>query len=109
MSPPARDKGEAPARWRYFGIREVKHARAWAAAGGIAVHENLFKSRGRRTAHLLAPDEETLITAALALGCERWWIQRTRTVHYDLVEVHLERALLLCGVADGTTAGPAET
>lgn len=106
MSSPVRDEREGPARWKYFRIREVKHARAWAAGGGIAVHENLFKSRGRRTAHLLAPDEETLIAAALVLGCERWWIQHTRTVHYDLVEVHLERALLLCGVTDGRTAGP---
>ena len=109
MSPPAGDERNVPARWKYFRIREVRHARAWAAAGGIAVHENLFKSRGRRTAHLLAPDEETLIAAALEVGCERWWIQRTRTVHYDLVEVHLERALLLCRVTDGRTAGPAET
>jgi len=82
--------------WRYFRTREVHEARAWAAAGGIAVHENLFKSRGRRTAHLLAPDETSLLEAALDLGCSPWWIQRTRTLHFDLVEVYLERALLRC-------------
>lgn len=82
--------------WRYFGTREVFEARAWAIAGGVAVHENLFKSRGRRTAHLLARNEEALIEAALAVGCAPHWIQRTRTLHFDLVEVHLMRALDLC-------------
>src|SRR5438876_10165573 len=61
--------------WRYFGTRQVAQARAWAAGGGIAVHENLFKSRRRRAAHLLARDETTLIAAARSLGCEDWWIQ----------------------------------
>ena len=82
--------------WRYFGSREVRDARAWAAAGGIAVHENIWKSRGRRTCHLLARDEADLLTAARALGCADWWIQRTRTVHFDLVEIYLERALERC-------------
>lgn len=85
--------------WRYFGTREVREARAWAASGGIAVHENLFRSRGRRTAHLLAADEAALLDAARSLGCEPWWIQRTRTVHFDLVEIYLERALARCGVS----------
>jgi hypothetical protein len=31
--------------------------------GGIAIHENLFLSRGRRTAHLLASEEVLLIAA----------------------------------------------
>lgn len=84
--------------WRYFRTREVREARAWAVSGGIAVHENLFKSRGRRTAHLLARDEVALLEAARAVGCSPWWIQRTRTLHFDLVEVHLERALVHCGV-----------
>lgn len=82
--------------WKYFGTREVREARAWATEGGIAVHENIWKSRGRRTCHLLAPDEATLNAAARALGCSTAWIQRTRTVHFDLVEVHLERALARC-------------
>ncbi|MGH7562276.1 MAG: hypothetical protein ACRENB_14795 [Gemmatimonadales bacterium] len=90
--------------WRYFGTREVKEARAWAAAGGIAVHENLFRSRGRRTAHLLAENEEALVGAAVDVGCEWWWIQRTRTVHFDLVEAQLERALERCAEARARTA-----
>lgn len=84
--------------WRYFRTREVREARAWAAAGGIAVHENIWKSRGRRTAHLLAVDEETLLEAARAVGCQDWWIQRTRTIHFDLVDPHLAQALVRCGV-----------
>jgi hypothetical protein len=88
----------SPLGWRYFRIREVALARAWATAGGIAVHENLFRSRGRRTAHLLARDELALVEAAVAVGCSPWWIQRTRTVHFDLVEVHLRQALERCGV-----------
>ncbi len=82
--------------WRYFRSREVREARAWAMAGGIAVHENIYKSRGRPTCHLLAIDEATLVAAATAVGCSPWWIQRTRTLHFDLVEIHLERALRLC-------------
>jgi hypothetical protein len=89
--------------WRYFRSREVAAARLWAAAGGIAVHENIFKSRGRRTCHLLAADEVTLVAAAVSLGCSAWWIQRTRTVHFDLVEVYLVRALIRCGV-EATTS-----
>jgi hypothetical protein len=88
--------GCSPLRWRYFGIREIHLARAWAAAGGIAVHENLFRSRGRRAAHLLARDEAALLEAALEVGCSPRWIQRTRTVHFDLVEVNLARALDRC-------------
>ncbi|MEZ4456788.1 MAG: hypothetical protein R2882_09600 [Gemmatimonadales bacterium] len=84
--------------WRYFASREVRAARAWAADGGVAVHENIFKSRGRRTCHLLAVDETTLVAAAMSVGCSPWWIQRTRTLHFDLVEVYLHRALLRCSV-----------
>lgn len=86
----------APLGWRYFQSREVHLARAWAAAGGIAVHENIFKSRGRRTCHLLAFDESALVAAAVAVGCSPWWIQRTRTLHFDLVERHLDSALARC-------------
>ena len=84
--------------WRYFGTREVQVARDWVGDGGIAVHENLYRSHGRRTVHLLAPDEALLLGAARLLGCEAYWIQRTRTVHFDLVGVYLERALVICGV-----------
>jgi hypothetical protein len=84
--------------WRYIGTREVRLARRWVVEGGIAVHENLFRSRGRRAAHLLAPDEDLLLAAARRLGCHHAWIQRTTTVHFDLVGPYLHRALLLCGV-----------
>jgi len=84
--------------WRYFGTREVRIARQWAGDGGVAVHENLFRLRGMRCAHLLAPDEERLVVAALLLGCQARWIQRTSTLHFDLVGDFLTRALLHCGV-----------
>lgn len=87
-----------PLVWRYFGTREVPLAREWAARGGIAVHENIFRLRHHRTAHLLAPDEATLIRAARSLGCRDEWIQRTRTIHFDLILEQLERALINCGV-----------
>lgn len=86
-------------RWRYFGTREVRAARDWAAQGGIAVHENIWKSRGRRTCHLLAANETELLRAARSIGCADAWIQRTRTLHFDLVEVYLERAIALCAAA----------
>jgi hypothetical protein len=95
---PARPTPLSPLGWRYFRVREVPMARAWAARGGIAVHENLFKSRGRRTAHLLARSETALVEAAVSVGCSPLWIQRTRTVHFDLVELQLARALHRCGV-----------
>jgi hypothetical protein len=84
-------------RWRYFGTREPGLARAWAASGGVAVHENLFRHRGRRSAHLLAADEASLVAAARAVGCAAEWLQRTRTLHFDLVGIHLEAALRRCG------------
>ncbi len=84
--------------WRYFGTREVRLARGWAAGGGIAVHENIWRSHGRRTAHLLGPDEDVLVRAAHLLGCQTHWIQRTRTIHFDLVGPYLHRALSLCGI-----------
>lgn len=90
-------------RWRYFTSREVREARLWAAEGGIAVHENIWKSRGRRTCHLLAEDETRLLAAAASVGCAEWWIQRTRTLHFDLVELHLELALARCA-ADALSA-----
>jgi len=87
--------------WRYFSSRQVREARRWAEGGGIAVHENIWKSRGRRTCHLLARDETALLAAAREVGCADHWIQRTRTVHFDLVEVYLERALSRCGLPAG--------
>ena len=93
MTDPAR---AGDSKWRYFGSREVKEARRWAIERGIAVHENIFRSRGRRTCHLLARDESHLVAAARELGCSACWIQRTRTLHFDLVEGYLERALDRC-------------
>lgn len=90
--------------WRYFTSRQIHEARAWASEGGIAVHENIWKSRGRNTCHLLAPGEPELLAAARSVGCEDWWIQRTRTVHFDLVEIYLERALQRCGVTRPLTS-----
>ena len=85
-------------RWRYFTSRQVREAIAWAKDGGIAVHENIYPSRGRRTAHLLGPDEATLVAAARSIGCRASWIQRTRTLHFDLVEDALAAGLRRCGV-----------
>jgi hypothetical protein len=82
--------------WRYFGTREVREARAHARAGGIAVHENLYKLRGHRTCHLLAPDEATLVAAGRLLGLGPERLHRSNTVHFDLFGEPLERALERC-------------
>jgi len=94
----ARARAEQHEGWRYFGTRDVRRARAWAADGGIAVHENLFRSRGRRAAHLLARDEAALVAAAVSVGCDPGWAHRTRTPHFDLVDPMLSRALRRCGI-----------
>jgi len=85
-------------QWRYFSSRQVREALAWAKNGGIAVHENIYPSRGRRTAHLLGPDEDKLVAAARSVGCRAGWIQRTRTLHFDLVEEPLAAGLRRCGI-----------
>jgi len=90
--------------WRYFTSRQVREARAWAAEGGVAVHENIWKSKGRRTGHLLARTEAELMVAATSVGCSEWWIQRTRTLHFDLVDMYLERALARCRHPDPACA-----
>jgi hypothetical protein len=92
-------------RWRYFTSRQVREAIAWARDGGIAVHENIYPSRGRRTAHLLAPDEATLVAAARSIGCRAHWIQRTRTLHFDLVQGSLDAGLRRCGVDPTVSPG----
>ncbi len=88
--------------WRYFVSREVRTARRWAEAGGIAVHENIFHFHGRRTCHLLAKDEPALFAAARTLGCRDEWFHRSRTPHFDLIEIYLERALIRCGLDPAT-------
>jgi len=85
-------------RWCYFGTRDVGWALQWAEAGGVAVHENLFRLREMRCAHLLARDEDLLVAAALVVGCQAHWIQRTRRLHFDLVGESLVRALIHCGI-----------
>ena len=94
---PAKPPGASGA-WRYFPSRGVRAARKWAARGGIAVHENIYPSRGRRTCHLLARDEAALVAAALSVGCRARWIQRTSTLHFDLVAPQLAGALRRCGL-----------
>jgi hypothetical protein len=84
--------------WRYFTTRQVRDARAHAASGGIAVHENLYKLRGHRTCHLLAPDEAALVAAGAALGLGPERIHRSNTPHFDLFGPTLARALALCEV-----------
>ena len=102
---PDTTKGQPHPSWRYFTSREVREALAWAREGGIAVHENIYPSRGRRTAHLLGPDEAALVAAARSIGCRAGWIQRTKTVHFDLVEDALAAGLRRCGVDPNVAPG----
>jgi hypothetical protein len=83
-------------RFRRFGSREVREARAFAAGGGIALHANLFKLRGMETYHMLGPDEATLIAAGALLGLVPQRLHRSRTLHFDLYGEPLTRALALC-------------
>ena len=46
----------------------------------------------------MGPDEATLIAAARSIGCRAGWIQRTATLHFDLVEGTLAAGLRRCGV-----------
>jgi hypothetical protein len=82
--------------WRYFATRQVKEARAFAEAGGIAIHENLFKLRGHRTCHMLGPDEASLVAAGRAIGLSPERLHRSRTLHFDLFGDPLARALARC-------------
>lgn len=85
-----------PLRFKRFGTREVREARAHAAAGGIALHANLFKFRGLETYHMLGPDEPTLIAAGALVGLPPHRLHRSRTLHFDLFGEPLARALALC-------------
>ncbi|MDB5099697.1 MAG: hypothetical protein JWM80_4118 [Cyanobacteria bacterium RYN_339] len=87
-------------RWRRFGTREVREARAFAAAGGIALHANLFKLHGHETFHMLGPDEATLVAAGRELGLPQQRLHRSRTLHFDLFGETLARALARCEGAD---------
>jgi hypothetical protein len=87
-------------QWRWFTSRQVREAREFAAAGGIAVHDNLYKLRGLPAAHMLGPDEATLIAAGRELGLTPERLHRSRTLHFDLVGERLERAKQLCQLLD---------
>lgn len=92
--------------WRYFRVREVREAKLWAAAGGVAVHDNegMFPyKRWRRTAHLLAQDARALIAAGAEVGMRQAWLQRdASTLHYDLFGSPLRRAVAKCENAPAT-------
>jgi hypothetical protein len=87
--------------WRYFGSREVREARAFAASGGIAIHLNFRRLRGLPTCHMLAPDEPSLLEAGAAVGMPPERLHRSRTLHFDLVGEPLARALARCANAPG--------
>lgn len=89
--------------WRWFEWKQVREARVFARSGGIAVHHNRLGWNGHDAAHLLGPDEATLIAAALELGLLPIWLQRppkTRVLHFDLRGYALTLARLKCGIAD---------
>ena len=82
------------ARLSYFALSLVLVPLAAALA------RRAHPEAGPAAAMLMAcpPAYAVLLAAARLLGCEAYWIQRTRTVHFDLVGVYLERALVICGV-----------
>lgn len=104
--------------WRIFQYREVREAKAFAEAGGIAIHVCFLLAadadapqvfRGRRFAHMFGPDEATLTEAAVSIGCKPSWVQRpgkkVSYLHFDLVGQPLERALKRCAVIRRKTEG----
>lgn len=82
--------------WRWFTSRQVHEAKAFAAAGGIAVHENRFRVQGVPAAHMLGPDEATLVQAGQRLGLTPRHLHRGRTLHFDLFAERLMAARALC-------------
>lgn len=82
-------------KWKYFTSRQVKEAKDWAEKGNFAVHQNIFKFRGKTTAHLIA-SESNLLIAVRILGLRKGYIQRTSTLHLDLFGAPLEKAIKLC-------------
>ncbi|MFN0120107.1 MAG: hypothetical protein ACKV2V_06365 [Blastocatellia bacterium] len=94
--------GEAKGvEWRWFAWKEVRLARQFAAGGGIAIHHNRLGWHGHDAAHMLGPDADTLISAALELGLLPLWLQRpprTRTLHFDLRGWALREAKRRCGL-----------
>lgn len=96
--------------WRRFGQYEIIAAIEHARAGGISVHVFDVRpfvrdttprcfAKAKEAAHLLAPDELTLIFAARSLGCRPEWIQypgNPKRVHFDLVGLPLKKAIAKC-------------
>ncbi len=91
-------------------MRELREAYAFAAAGGIAVHQmgditgDVFKNapsvfHKKKFAHLFGPNRELLTAAAVELGCKPSWIQKVddpQRMHFDLVGSILQKALKRC-------------
>lgn len=87
--------------WRWFEWKQVREAKVFATAGGIAIHHNRLGWNGHDAAHMLGPDEETLIAAAIELGLLPIFIQRpprASVLHFDLRGYALMLAKLRCGV-----------
>jgi len=89
--------------WRWFEWKQVREAKAFAAAGGIAIHHNRLGWHGHDAAHMLGPDEETLVAAALELGLLPIWLQRppkASTPHFDLRGYALNQAKIRCNLKE---------
>jgi hypothetical protein len=87
--------------WRWFEWKQVRQAKFFASSGGIAVHHNRLGWNGHDAAHLLGPDEETLISAGLELGLLPIWLQRpprASALHFDLRGYALRQARMRCGL-----------
>lgn len=89
--------------WRWFAWKEVRLAKVFAASGGIAIHHNRLRWNGHDAAHMLGPDEETLIIAGLELGLLPIWLQRppkASALHFDLRGYALKQARIRCGLVE---------
>lgn len=86
--------------WRYFRWHEIREAKLWAAAGGVALHDNEGRfpfRRWRRTAHLIAQDAAALVAAGREIGLRQAWLQRDASLlHYDVFGSPLHRAVAKC-------------
>lgn len=80
--------------WRWFDWKDLAAARAWAAAGNVAVHANPFGVvwAGGPAAHLLAT-EDVLESVRVRLRLSPKW---RHGEHYDLRGWRLTYARRLC-------------
>ncbi len=95
--------GRIEIEWRWFEWKQVRLAKAYAAAGGIAVHHNRLGWHGHEAAHLLGPDEATLMAAGLQLGLLPIWLQRppkASALHFDIRGYALVQAKIRCGIGE---------